>query len=570
MQWYLSLKTRTKLISAYLVLSMLIGIVGFIGVANMQTINKGMNAMYHERLIPIETLGDIQLKIISIRMNLYTLLIPNNQIAVTEVKDAINQLKVENDALIQEYAATVSGEEEENALKNFQTHLNAYGYAQSKYLALVEAENMHGALIAFERIKQTADQVQQSLQELIKYNQEMANEISTNSDLLFKRSVANMGLIIIGAILAAIGLGVMLTLIITKPLNQGLKFAEKFGDGDLTQQIKTTRKDEIGLLMMALNKAAINTQYLLKEIATHSTEMHASSEELSATTEEVLAQMHNIDTATEGISKGTEDASAALEQVNISSQEVTASTHSLAEKVKEGKLSALEIEQRADNMKLKAEQSKEASERMYQEKQTRILQAIKEGQVVKRIEVMASGISSIAEQINLLSLNAAIEAARAGEHGRGFAVVAEEVRKLAEESANTVTSIQSVIKQVHSAFENLSGNASEILEFIDEKVRKDYETLVNTGIQYKKDAAFISELIQNVHENMMNIAGITQQVNQAIEAVSATSQEATAGSQEISSNVSQAVNALEEAARVSQSQAELAETLNQLIQKFKV
>ncbi|MTI57257.1 MAG: methyl-accepting chemotaxis protein [Geosporobacter ferrireducens] len=570
MKWYLNLKTGTKIISGFLILSILIGLVGFIGITNMKVINEGMNVMYHDRLIPIQLLGEIQKNVMSIRMNLFHLLMYENKLSVSEVKKIINELKDETDELIKRYTSIALVEEEEQLLQQFTNHLTEYGYAQSKYVALVESNNMSGAAIAFENIKKTGDAVQQSLDHLINFNNQLGEEIKFRSDDLYKKSVVNMIAIIVGAVIIAVLFGSILSVIITKPLKRSLRFAEDFGNGDLTQQIRIDRRDEIGLLIAALDKSVTNIQSLLKEIILSSSEMHVSSEELSAATEEVLAQMQHIDTATNGISRGTEDASVALEQVSTSSQKVSETTGQLVQKAREGSNAAVEIKQRADQMKREAEQSKEAAEKIYQEKQNKILTAIEDGRVVKEIEVMASGISSIAERINLLSLNAAIEAARAGEHGRGFAVVAEEVRKLAEESSKTVARIQGVIQQVHTAFMNLSGNANEILQFIDEKVKKDYDTLEKTGLQYKKDAEFINELIEDFSLKIERISLITNEVSEAIESVSATSEETTASSQEISSNVSQVVDALEKAAKVSQEQAEIAEKLNEMIQRFKV
>jgi methyl-accepting chemotaxis protein len=355
---------------------------------------------------------------------------------------------------------------------------------------------------------------------------------------------------------------------ITTPLKKCVNLAKTIANGDLTKQVDINSKDELGVLAVALNKAVENTQNLIKEIAINSTDMSASSQELSATTEEVLAQMQNISTSTQGISQGMEDNSASLEEINASSQDVSTTSDKLVEKATKGNVSALEILTRAETMRKNAEESKQDALTLYQQKQNRIVQAIEDGKVVEEIETMADGIAQISHQINLLALNAAIEAARAGESGRGFAVVAEEVRKLAEASSRTVTDIQKIIKQVFSAFDNLSINAREILQFIDEKVYKDYEALVSTGIQYKDDAVYIGNLTADFKDSANNIANIIEQVGTAIESVSATSEETTASVHVITDNTSQIADAIEEVSKVAQSQAELAEKLNILIQRF--
>lgn len=142
--------------------------------------------------------------------------------------------------------------------------------------------------------------------------------------------------------------------------------------------------------------------------------------------------------------------------------------------------------------------------------QTQAEKAIKESNAVEQINVLSDAILEISSQTNLLALNAAIEAARAGEAGRGFSVVAEQIRKLAEESNETVSKIQAVTNTVIFSVENLSSGSSEILDFIDTKVKRDYEGLVSTGEQYNEDSVSMSSLMNDFSSTAEELATSVQ------------------------------------------------------------
>ncbi|MBB6218601.1 methyl-accepting chemotaxis protein [Anaerosolibacter carboniphilus] len=568
MQWYRNLKIGIKLITAFLVITFIIVLVGYIGISNMSKINDDNMRMYSNRLLPIQQIADVRKNVLEIRLSFSQLLMEGNNKSISEVMNTLNRAREENNTLIKAYVSMDLTDKEKDLLGIFQEDLSAYRLSQDRYLALMKENKTEEAFKEFQILNALGDKTQASLHNLIELNKEVASEISKESNARFKDATRAMAVLIGIATILAISLGILLTRMITSPLKKCVNLAETIARGDLTKQVDIRSKDELGVLAVSLNKAVVNTQDLIKDIAMNSADMSASSQELSATTEEVLAQMQNISISTQGIAQGMEDNSASLEEINASSQEVSTTSDKLVEKAMQGNTSVLEILSRAETMRQNAEQSKKDAVTLYQEKQNKIVQAIEAGKVVEEIETMADDIASISHQINLLALNAAIEAARAGESGRGFAVVAGEVRKLAEASSRTVTDIQNITKQVYSAFDNLSINAREILQFIDEKVYKDYEALVSTGIQYKNDAEYIGNLTDNFKDSAKNIANVIEQVGIAIESVSATSEETTASVHVITDNTSQVADAIEEVSKVAQSQAELAEKLNAMIQKF--
>ena len=206
---------------------------------------------------------------------------------------------------------------------------------------------------------------------------------------------------------------------------------------------------------------------------------------------------------------------------------------------------------------------------MYQDIQARVQQAMEEARVVEQISGLAQNIAGIADQTNLLALNAAIEAARAGEHGRGFAVVAEEVRKLAEDSASAVNSIQALTRQVELALDNLLENTSSILEFINKDIIKDYNSMSEIGVQYKEDSNLFFQLTHLFNEQIERITASMREINIAFESVSSIIQQSTLGTQEISLASEAATKASEAINQECQKLVEGTAKLDALVAEFK-
>jgi methyl-accepting chemotaxis protein len=211
MQWFKSLKIGIKLITAFLLITFIISLVGYIGTSNMKKINEDTTHMYSSRLIPIQQIADVRKNILEIRLSFSQLLMQGNNKSISEVIDTLNRAREENNTLIKAYASMDLTDKERELLGVFQENLSVYRSSQEKYLALMKEDKREEAFIEFQNLNAIGDRTQTSLHNLIELNKEVASEISKESNIRFKEATRAMVILIGVAAILAISLGVLLT-----------------------------------------------------------------------------------------------------------------------------------------------------------------------------------------------------------------------------------------------------------------------------------------------------------------------------------------------------------------------
>lgn len=570
MKWFKDLKTTTKLISTFIIMSVILGVVGIYSLINLKSMDEKIGFMYDERVIPISDLGraetDFQRLRVLIRDMMFT---STTQERKDEINEQSAQVVKEIESMLEKYSNTIITPEEQAILDNlypaFEDYLSIYDTA----IGFAYAGDVESYLETAPEFGESGDTVQGYLKDLIELNIHLAETTNMESKELYNYARAITIIVLILSVLFAIGLGVVISRLISKPLKEVSELVENVSKGDLTKTTPINTKDEVGDLARSINNMVMSLRSTVEGILISAESVSASAQEISATTEEVASsastQANDAQKITElfkEIAKGADSQAHDAQTIKELFEELNKAIDLVAN-------NANETATLSDNL------SKVATDG------TKVVQASIMGMEdishqmtllekdANHIGDIIQVIDDIASQTNLLALNAAIEAARAGEHGKGFAVVAEEVRKLAEQSSGATKEITTIIKgiqnnttqSVHAVVEGVkstkrTGQAfNEITEMMAKANEKTME-IASASVQQSTQSNHVMKAIESIASASAQQSSQSASVMQAVESIAATSEEAAAAS--------------EQTAATSQSLANLAEKLNESVSIFKI
>ncbi|MDS1003507.1 methyl-accepting chemotaxis protein [Clostridium sporogenes] len=563
-------RIKTKLITLFLIVAIIIVIVGAIGGFALKSVAKNGKEMYSVNLQSVYMITDMNQNLTEIKSDMLQLVYEKDKSQKSQLIEDIQKNKDENSKYLSEYEKLSKTEEENKIFEDFKEQIAEYRILREDVIKMVQADNYVEAEKKYKEIPKVREAMFHSINKIIEINlksAELANE-EINS-IYIKSNTVIIILSIIGLVIAIL-IGLYTARDIANPLNKVKDLAERLANYDFSTPIVIERGDEFGQTATALNTAQENVNGLVKIIMENSQDISASSEELSATVEELSSKVETINTSINSITGIMQEASASSEEISASVEEVDSSANELSQKAVEGSSNSNKFKERATEVKKNSQKAIEESQKIHLEKKNNMEKAIEEVRVVDSIKVMADTIASISEQTNLLALNAAIEAARAGEQGKGFAVVAEEVRNLAEQSKEAVLSIQETIAKVQSAFKSSIDTGTDILEFINIQVMDQFDAYGKTGSQYYEDSDFVSKMSEEIAAMSEQVTATLGQVSEAVQNMAVSAQSSTEEAEVIKDSMNETTKAIEQVAETAQSQAELAQNLNEMVNKFKI
>lgn len=505
----------TRLISAFVVCAVVTLGVGFIGYTGITGLKNSVDGIVNNNLISVYSTSNARSNAIAHYRDLHrALLFKFAKADQAKYEDIIRSLadnQQEVEQLFKIYRQTPLQDDERIAGDQFEKSWPAYINASSKVIELAAKGDLESATRLFEQeVDPEYKKANDDLKIIVASNKRQSDEAAVEAVKTSNTAYWSLAVGVVIAFIAAIILGLLVTRSITRPLLGALRTAKQVADGDLSQKIDVSGNDEISTLQSALGIMQINLRDTIQEIANAADQLASASEELNAVTEEsakaLIRQNDEIQQAATAVNEMT----AAVEEVARNASGASESSEETSRSAIQGRD---QVKNAVGSVNTMAEQISQSTEKV-----TVLATRVNE------ITGVLAVIQSIAQQTNLLALNAAIEAARAGEQGRGFAVVADEVRALAHRTQASTTDIESMMSQIRAgadeaviAMNNSRSLAGETRDQAIEaghaldRITEGVSTINEKNLVIASAAEEQAHVAREVDRNLVNIQDISTQ-----------------------------------------------------------
>lgn len=565
-----NLSVRIKILCLSIVLVAITCIVAAVGIYFNSNAKDSLDEMYKSNLMATQYLNDANGHFRNIDVNIAYILLGSQtldkDILREDIIEHLNRISEDSNKLKE----IVHNEKLLDTLKDLDSNISQSLTAVNSIKGLPDTPE---SKIQIYKSLMTVKSIANDLDAITPGNVFQGKVLFENNNERYDLSIKIFAGILLLGLIIGIGAAVIIAKDISTPLGHAINELDMIAKGDLTHQIPeelSNRADEVGTVSHALSQMQQSLRDIMKSVRKEA----QGSVDISAEVQELVARLdensQDMSATTEEMAAATEETAATTSNMQMLSDNINLEIQNTAQQSQQSENYANEIDERATRLQQNTSDSRRAAAEVYGQTKSALEAAIESAKVVSDIEKFTGEIVSIAEQTNLLALNAAIEAARAGEHGKGFAVVADEVRKLAEQTAGSASNIKNLTEQVMTAVEELSKGAFDILEFMDGTVGKDYEEMGKTAEQYKQDAEYVKKWARETNERSKNLAESIQTMAQAIDDIAKASNESAAGNTNIAEKVTSIANHADNIVRKMTESEENAKRLMEQVDRFKI
>ncbi len=543
-----NIKIKSKLFM--LAVFMLVGMIalGLVSLSFMNRINRGTTDISESWLPSVIASEELTNLTSNFRREEYKHIVAQDEQTMQSAETKMEDYSAQIEETFSNYLSTLITDETDRKLaQDAQNAWNEYQQNHDKMILLSRENNTDASMEIILGTISAYDNVTNLLQEIVQYNKEGADEANRTGDKLYDEAgkIVIISLIAIGVVSFAFAIYIIRT--INRPVKELDSVARKIAEGDLSQSITYSSRDELGMLATNFNKTVGRLRNyvsyigeissVLKQIADGNlifelnlnyegefAKVKQALEEISVALNDTLGQINQaadqVSSGSDQVSSGAQALSQGATEQASSIQELAATINEISTQVKETAANANEVRRQTD---VTGEQVTTSNSQMQEMISAMTEISDKSGQISKIIKT----IEDIAFQTNILALNAAVEAARAGEAGKGFAVVADEVRNLASKSAEASKSTAALIEDTVQAVEK----GTEIANATAESLFAVVESTKGVVASVDKIASAADQQADSVAQVTLGI----DQISSVVQTNSATAEESAAASEELSS-----------------------------------
>lgn len=533
---------------------------------NLYTVNKQntiVNNLIEEEL-GLLIINDSSASNMAERMNLLQSYVLSED---TQYLNTFNERLEESIALEKEF---ISKSDAENAKELIDQKIAWGTYTDEVITAVQAGDDELAEELMMNEVIPRGNQLVQDFNQLSELRKEKIQKDADNVNESAEWMMINLAVVSILTPVLALGIALRIARKISTPIKKIKERMEIIAAGDLSSEpLEVTGEDEIAHLMTAANEMSYKTAEVLKEASTIAQTTSHYSEELTQATFEVKSGAEQIATTMQEMASGSETQAG-------NASELAVVMDSFVKIIEDANTTSTTAKNRSANI---LEMSADGQELMNTSTQQMtkidsvVSQAVEKmfglntqtNEISKLVEV----IKDVADQTNLLALNAAIEAARAGEHGKGFAVVADEVRKLAEQTSNSVKDITNFVETI----QNESFNVMDSLSNGYREVTEGTAQIKQTGAMLHSindEISHISTGVNKITDNLEEILAYSKEMDISIGDIASVSEESAAGVEETSAASQEISGSMDEVSASAVQVSELADKLNDLVQHFKL